>query len=180
MQSKSSPLSSRLRNLALLGGLSLSLYVVENLIPLPLPWLRIGIGNIGVLLALYILSPLDGFYVLLIKAVLGSLFSARLFPQIIFALGAGIPSYWMMVGVKRLFGRWLSPVGVSVCGAVTHNMLQLGIAWLIVVQSLNIFYLTPVMVIFGTVAGAVIGLITLRILPHLGVDRWKNKGKMRK
>ncbi|MBN2379348.1 Gx transporter family protein [candidate division WOR-3 bacterium] len=165
-----SRLSPRLRNLALLAGLSLSLYVVENLIPLPIPWLRIGAGNIGVLLALYTLSPVDGFFVLLIKALLGSLFSGRFFPLVIFALGAGIPSYWIMAGARKLAGRWLGPVGVSVIGAVTHNLFQLGIAYLLIVQSVNLFLLAPVMVVVGTVAGALIGIITRAILPYLGID----------
>jgi heptaprenyl diphosphate synthase len=167
------------RNLALLAGLSIALYTVENLIPLPIPWLRIGVGNIGVLLALYMLSPLDGFFVLLIKIVIGSLFSGRfLSPFFLFALGAGIPSYWLMVGIKLLTRHRLGPIGVSVCGAVSHNLLQLGIAYLIVVRSVNVFYLAPVLVVLGTVSGAIIGAAVRSILPYLGIDIKAQTGKM--
>jgi heptaprenyl diphosphate synthase len=159
------------RNLALLAGLSIALYTVENLIPLPIPWLRIGVGNIGVLLALYMLSPLDGFFVLLIKIVIGSLFSGRfLSPFFLFALGAGIPSYWIMVGVKLLTKRRLGLIGVSVSGAVSHNLFQLGIAYLIVIQNVKVFYLAPVLVVLGTVSGVIIGAAVRSILPHLGID----------
>lgn len=172
-------LTPRQRNLALLAGLSVALYTVENLIPLPVPWLRIGVGNIGVLLALYILSPLDGFFVLLIKVVIGSLFSGRfLSPFFLFALGAGIPSYWIMVGVKKIFGRWMGPVGVSVSGAVTHNVFQLGIAYLIVVHSVNVFYLAPILIVLGTVAGFLIGAAVRAILPH--IDSKNQIGKMKR
>lgn len=172
-------LTPRQRNLALLAGLSVALYTVENLIPLPVPWLRIGIGNIGVLMALYMLGPLDGFFVLLIKIVIGSLFSGRfLSPFFLFALGAGIPSYWLMAGIKTLFGRRIGPVGVSVLGAVSHNLFQLGIAYLIVVQSLSVFYLAPVLVILGTVSGFLIGAAVRAILLRLGVDSGKTSRKM--
>ncbi|MCK4333198.1 Gx transporter family protein [candidate division WOR-3 bacterium] len=171
--------TGRQQNLALLAGLSVALYTVENLIPLPIPWLRIGVGNIGVLLALYILSPLDGFFVLLIKVVIGSLLSGRfLSPFFLFALGAGIPSYWIMVATKKLFGRWFGPVGVSVAGAVSHNIFQLAIAYLIVVQSVTIFYLTPILVVLGTVAGALIGAAVRSILPHLGIDKTSETAKI--
>jgi len=161
-------LTPRQRNLALLAGLSAALYTVENLIPLPVPWLRLGVGNIGVLLALYVLSPLDGFFVLLIKTLIGSLLSGRfLSPFFLFALGAGVPAYWVMVGMKKAAGRWFGPIGVSVAGAVTHNLLQLGIAYLIVVRSVTVFYLAPLLVLLATVAGAVIGAAVRAILPHL-------------
>jgi heptaprenyl diphosphate synthase len=167
------------RNLALLAGLSIALYTVENLIPLPIPWLRIGVGNIGVLLALYMLSPLDGFFVLLIKIVIGSLLSGRfLSPFFLFALGAGVPSYWIMVAVKKLFGRWFGPIGVSVAGAVSHNIFQLAIAYLIVVQSVTVFYLAPILVVLGTVAGALIGAAVRSILPHLGIDKTSETAKI--
>lgn len=171
--------TGRQRNLALLAGLSVALYTVENLIPLPIPWLRIGVGNIGVLLALYMLSPVDGFFVLLIKIVIGSLLSGRfLSPFFLFALGAGVPSYWIMVGVKRLLGRWFGPVGVSVAGAVSHNLFQLAIAYLIVVQSVTIFYLAPILVVLGTVSGALIGAAVRSILPHLGIDKTSETAKI--
>jgi len=178
-EKKSAPLSPRQRNLALLAGLSVALYTIENLIPLPIPWLRIGVGNIGVLLALYVLSPLDGFFVLLIKVVVGSLFSGRfLSPFFLFALGAGIPAYWVMAGVKKIAGRWLGPVGVSITGAVSHNIFQLGIAYLIVVQNVTVCYLAPLLVGLGTISGALIGAMVRAILPRLKIDTPSKPSKM--
>lgn len=172
-------LTPRQRNLALLAGLSIALYTVENLIPLPIPWLRIGIGNVGVLMALYMLGPLDGFFVLLLKIIIGSLFSGRfLSPFFLFALGAGIPSYWLMAAFRHLLGRWFGPVGISVAGAVSHNLFQLAIAYLIVVQSPSIFYLAPVLVVLGTVAGFLIGAAVRAILPRIGVDSIKTSRKI--
>jgi heptaprenyl diphosphate synthase len=165
---KSGILTARQRNLGLLAGLSVALYVVENLIPMPLPWLRLGLGNIGVLLALYILSPVDGFFVLLLKIIIGSLLSGRfLSPFFLFALGAGIPSYWIMVAVKKMAGRWFGPIAVSVTGAVSHNLFQLTIAYLIVVRSVAVFYLTPLLVILATLSGTVIGVIVRSVIPRL-------------
>jgi heptaprenyl diphosphate synthase len=125
------------------------------------------------------LSPIDGFFVLLIKIVIGSLFSGRfLSPFFLFALGAGIPAYWIMVGVKELTRHRLGPIGISVCGAVSHNLFQLGIAYLIVVQSVNVFYLAPVLVMLGTVSGALIGAAVRSILPYLGIDTKAQASKM--
>lgn len=124
------------------------------------------------LLALYMLSPLDGFFVLLIKILIGSLLSGRfLSPFFLFALGAGIPSFWIMAGIKRLFGRAFGPIGVSIAGAVSHNMFQLAIAYLIVVRSLGVFYLAPVLLVLGTVAGALVGAAVRSILPLIRIDK---------
>jgi len=104
----------------------------------------------------------------LIKIVVGSLLSGRfLSPFFVFALGAGIPSYWIMAGAKKLLGRAFGPVGVSVIGALFHNVFQLGIAYLMVVQSIKIFYLAPLLVIIGTVAGFLIGALVQSILKRL-------------
>ncbi|NLI98594.1 Gx transporter family protein [bacterium] len=164
-------LSPRQRNLALLAGLSAALYTVENLIPLPIPWLRIGIGNVGVLLALYVLTPLDGFFVLLIKIIIGSLLSGRfLSPFFLFALGAGVPSYWIMAGMKKLLGRVFGPVGISVIGAVAHNLLQLAVAYFLLMNSLKLLYLIPVLVLIGTLSGLLVGSITKSTLRHMHIN----------
>ncbi len=161
-------LTPRQRNLALLAGLSVALYTVENLIPLPIPWLRIGIGNVGVLLALYMLSPMDGFLVLILKIVVGSLFSGRfLSPFFLFALGAGVSSYWIMVFFKTILRNKVSAIGISAIGGAAHNTLQLGIAYLIVVRSLNVFYLAPLLIILGTISGVIVGIVVSAILPRL-------------
>jgi heptaprenyl diphosphate synthase len=134
-----------------------------------------------VLLALYILGPVDGFFVVLIKVIIGSFFSGRfLSPFFVFALGAGLPAYWVMAGVKAVFGRWLGPVGVSVTGAVSHNMFQLVIAYFLVVHSLGVFYLAPVLVVIATLAGAVIGITVRAIIPRIEVDSGNNKRRMSK
>jgi heptaprenyl diphosphate synthase len=164
-------LSPRQRNLALLAGLSVALYTVENLIPLPIPWLRIGIGNVGVLLALYMLTPIDGFFVLLIKVIIGSLLSGRfLSPFFFFALGAGVPSYWIMAGMKKFLGRVFGPLGVSVAGAVTHNLFQLVVAYFLLMNSLKLLYLIPVLILIGTLSGLLVGSITKSTLRYMPVN----------
>lgn len=59
-----------------------------------------------------------------------------------------------------------SVIGVSVAGGVAHNIGQLIIA-IIVVESMNLMYYIPVLLIAGLLTGLVIGLVSHEMLKRL-------------
>ena len=83
--------------------------------------------------------------------------------SLLFSLVAGLGSLCLTGFLKKvcLFGT----VGISVAGAVLHNVLQLGIA-LFVVGRVALYY-TPVLLLSGAVCGFLVGVISQIITKRL-------------
>jgi len=154
----------RLVMISMLSASGLILFVFESFMPV-LPWFRPGLGNIATILALYFYGFGDALKVTLLRVVLGALILGRLFtPTFTFALSGGIVSTLVMALVLRYAGRVFGPVGISVLGAVSHNMIQLFIAYLFFVKSVEMFIFIPVFSATGIVTGMLTGLIAAMAL----------------
>ncbi len=150
----------RVVRIATYGALAIGLYTVENLLPSPIPWLRIGASNVAVVLALYELGVVPAAGVLLLKLVLGSLLFGRfLSPFFWFGLAGGTLGLAAMAVAFTAGRRWLSVVGVSIAGGVFHNVGQLAVARLLLLPADAASYLLPILVLVGTVGGGVIGIV---------------------
>lgn len=166
------PLSPRdLARLGLLSSAALILFVFENLVPRPLPWMKLGLGNVAVVLALLAYGPAAALAVTLIKLVAGSLVTGG-FAGPAFAIGggAGLASWGAMALVRRCTGRLFSPVGLSIIGAAVHQTAQLGVAWLYLRQA-GLFSLLPLSLAGALCSGALIGL-----LAHWALEKFRANG----
>lgn len=149
----------RLVVLSMLAASGLIIFVFESFLPV-LPWFRPGLGNIATILALLLLGFRDAVEVTLLRIVLGALVLGRLLtPVFVFALAGGIVSVLVMGFALRSL-KVFGPVGVSVLGAVSHNVIQLVVAYLLFVKSSELFIFIPVFVITGVVTGALTGLVS--------------------
>ncbi len=149
----------RLVLISMLAACGLVFFVFESFLPL-LPWFRPGLGNVATILALMIFGFGDAVKVTMLRIVLGALVLGRLFtPIFVFALSGGLASVLIMAFVMRYSGKIFGPVGISVLGALAHNMVQLFVAYLIYVKSVGIFIFIPVFMGAGVVTGALTGLV---------------------
>jgi heptaprenyl diphosphate synthase len=143
--------------LAISVSLAMILSFVESQIP-PLaavPGVKLGIANIVTVFLLYSLSPLDAGAVSGVRVVLSALLFGSAVSLAYSAAGA-LLSFFSMLLAKRLLP--LSSVGVSVIGAVMHNVGQVCVAMLIMESAAIAAFLAPLL-ISGTLAGIVIGLL---------------------
>ena len=157
---KTLPVSPRdIARLGLLTALALALYSMESLLPRPLPWLRFGFSNALVLVVLLIYGLRLALSVSVIRTLLGSLIlGSFLSPGFAISISASITSCIVM-GIARLVGRrGLGPVGISVIGALAHNMTQLVVAYFLFVRRTEIFFLIPVFALMSAGTGLVTGL----------------------
>lgn len=146
--------------LSMLISFGMILFVMESFLPVP-PWFRPGFGNISTILALIFFRFGDAFKVTLLRIFLGALVLGRIFtPVFIFALGGGIASFFAMWIFWKYFNRIFSPVGISVIGAIFHNMVQLLIAYLLFVKSRELLIFLPLFLIVGLITGTITGLIS--------------------
>ncbi|UCF87449.1 MAG: Gx transporter family protein, partial [Nitrospiraceae bacterium] len=122
-------------HIALLAAYAIGLHSIERFIPSPVPWLRFGFANIITLTTLFIYGLKAGMTVTLIRFFVGSLFTGTfLGPAFALSLAGGIASTLVMWSAKILAGRILSHMGLSLLGALSHNVAQLLMAYLFFVR----------------------------------------------
>jgi heptaprenyl diphosphate synthase len=144
---------------ALLGGFSLFLSTVEYLIPKPLPFMRLGIANLPLILGADIF-PFPYFLILAGIKILGqALVTGSLFSYIfLFSLAGTAASALSMYALRHVFGRKLIGfTGLSVSGSLMSNAAQLFLARRFVFGP-GIRYAAPPLLAIGILTGAALGI----------------------
>ena len=161
-----------LARLGLMSSAALILFVFETLAPRPLPWMKLGLGNLVVLLALLVYGLVAALAVAMVKLVVGGLITGSFGgPAFVIGGGAGLASLLMMALVRRGAVKTFSPVGLSIIGALTHQLMQLTLAYAYIGQ-VALFFLLPLFLVWGLISGALIGLLVYWTLEKFRVHGW--------
>ena len=152
----------RITLFALLVALAFIFSYLEMLIPLPLPvGVKLGMANVVVLVALYLMDERSAFAVSAVRILLSGLcFGVSTIP---YSLAGGVLSLGIMTIMKR--SKRFGIPGVSVAGGVAHNIGQVLVAMLLL--GAKSAYYFPVLFASGVVAGVVIGIISSVVLKKL-------------
>ena len=153
---------------ALFLALALIVSVLENMIPplIPvLPYAKIGLCNIVLLMCFLLVGVWEGYIVLVIKCILAAVFAGNM-GMLIWSLPAALISYTVMVGLY--YAKIFSTTGISVAGGLIHNMVQMFVGAIVVGASILTFM--PYMMLAGGIAGLITG-----ILCHVLVETLKDK-----
>jgi len=149
--------TKKLTTLGLAVALALILAYVESLLPplVAVPGVKVGLPNIVILFLLYRYGWKEAGTVSLVRLLLSAaLFTG--FAAFFYGLAGAILSLTGAALLKRT--DRFSPLGVSVAGGVLHNLGQIALAALIL-DSGYVFAYLPVLLLSGTLAGAVVGLL---------------------
>lgn len=157
--------TKRVAYCAMLTALAMIFGYVEALIPFSfgIPGVKLGLANIVIVLALYILPAYQAFVIQLMRIVLVSFLFGNL-SMMLYSLAGGMLSLLVMFLMKRRDAFSVS--GVSIAGGVSHNIGQLIVAVLVVQNLKSAFYL-PVLIMAGLITGCLIGMLAYRIKPVL-------------
>ena len=159
--------TQKMVRLSLLVSLATVLSILENQLPIPRPlWLRLGLANVITLVALMMYGTRAAVTVACMRALLAGIFGTL--PMLAFSFPAALASSTAMGVLHRVSGQRLSIIGLSVSGAVVHNLTQLLVAYFVL--SLNrssILALAPLLVLAAVGAGFVTGLIARYLVRHL-------------
>lgn len=162
---------NKVKNLAFLGicvTLALGLAYIEALLPpifSAVPGIKVGLPNIILIFLLYRKDVLSAAVVSLLRIALVALLFGNTM-ALFYSLAGGVLSMAVMALLKKL--NILSVTGVSVAGAVTHNLGQILMAMLLL-DTLQLGYYFIVLAITGTIAGIFIGLcgaLLIRRIPQ--------------
>jgi heptaprenyl diphosphate synthase len=158
------PKDRKIYQIALLVSLACILQISESMIPHPVPGLRLGLANMVTLTTLVLLGFRHAMEVAIIRTILSALIIGTFMsPGFILSFAAAIAStlmmgllYWLS-GVQRLCR--FSIIGISILGAFCHNMVQLALAYLLLVKHSGIFVFFPWLSIGSLATGWVVGTV---------------------
>ena len=154
--------AKRIATLGILISLSLILGWVEHMIPISVavPGIKLGLGNIVVVFALYRLDPRQAFALSMAKVLLTALLFGGFSGLVYSAAGAAVSYGVMLVFYAR---KNVSAIGVSAAGGAAHIAAQVAVA-IIITQTAQIWHLLPPMLIAGTLSGTATGAIAQLII----------------
>lgn len=163
--------TQRLTQLALLTAVALIIFIIEAQIPplTAIPGVKLGLANIITLVTLYSFGRRDALMVLLVRIVLGSVFSGQML-TLLFSLCGGLLCYAVCAVLYRripLQRLWL----LSMIGAVCHNIGQLAAA-AFVLDTMDVFWYLPLLLLSGLLTGCFTGLVAGAVLMRLSKSNW--------
>jgi len=146
-------------NIALLGAFCLFLSAIEYMIPKPLPFFRIGLANLPLMLALYIF-PIRSFFILVCIKVFGqALITGTLFSYIfLFSFTGTFLSAFIMYFLRCFIKqKYISFIGIGTAGAVVSNLSQLTLAYVFIFKE-NVRYIAPAFIAAGLITGIILSI----------------------
>lgn len=158
--------TKKLTLMAMLLASALIIFVIEAQLPplAPVPGIKLGLANIITLITLYMLGRREAFTVLILRIILGSIFTGSA-ASFLYSISGGLLCFITMSAAKLWLGEnrmWI----VSVLGAIAHNTGQILAACVIMKTAFVLWYL-PVLLISAVITGVFTGAaaqITLKQL----------------
>ena len=147
----------QLVTLSALIAVAMILSYVESMIPafVAVPGVKVGLSNIATVFALYALGWPYAICVSVVRVFLSALLFGN-FVSLIYSLSGAALALIVMILLKK-FDKF-SSIGISVAGGVCHNAGQIIAACIVMETTAIAIYIIP-LIISGTIAGVVIGLV---------------------
>lgn len=145
--------------------LALILGWLESLLPVVpfAPGVKIGLANLVSLLVLYRFGWKEAACVNLLRIGLSSVLFGNI-ALLLYSLAGAILSLITMCLLKKT--DKFSVVGISVAGAVMHNLGQIIVAAFLMENGVILYYL-PILAVSGVIAGVLVGLAGAFLHKHL-------------
>ena len=149
--------TKRLVTLSALIAVAMILSYIESLVPafVAVPGVKVGLSNIATVFALYALGWQYAICVSVVRVFLSALLFGN-FVSLIYSLSGAALALLVMILLKKV--DCFSSIGISVAGGVCHNIGQVIAACVVMETAAISLYIIPLL-LSGTIAGVVIGLI---------------------
>ena len=146
--------------------LAMVLSFVEHQIPalVAVPGIKVGLPNIVMVFLLYRVGWKETVLVSILRILLVSMIFGSNPMTISFSLAGATVSLLGMILLKKI--NLFSSITVSIVGGILHNVGQIAAACLWT-QTIQVAYYLPVLLVSGTVAGAIIGFVAGMLVKRL-------------
>lgn len=163
---------NRIKKLVLMGlliSMALILHYIEVFFPVLVPGVpgaKLGLANIFTLVTLVVFGWREAFIVVILRSILGPLLGGA--PTgVLYSMAGGVLSAAVMASLYGILGKRVSLFGVSIAGAVFHNIGQLLVAALLF-SNFYLFTYLPIMTIIALPTGFFVGLTARHIIIYIG------------
>ncbi len=160
------------RLLSFFTALCMFLSLVEYAIPKPLPFLRLGLANLPILLSLGLFRRRNTLLLAALKVLTQGIVTGTLFSYVCLLSAAGsFASCLSMMLLHELFARrtaLISAFGLSLAGSLSSAAAQLCVAQLLFFGE-STRYIAPPFLLISAVTGSLLGLFATRFMKH---SRW--------
>lgn len=155
---------ARLALLGVLSAVAAALQVIEAPLPRLLPWVKPGLANAIVLFAIVRLSPAFAVGLVLIRSLLSGLALGMLFsPAHLLGVAGGLAAAAVMTLAVGAGRGQLGLAGISVLGAVAHNLAQLGTIGLWAGHGFPLWFHLTIMVWLSIPSGLLVAALTFEL-----------------
>lgn len=144
-----------------LSGLFLALALIvsllESLLPpiVPaLPYAKLGLGNVVLLMCFVLVGVREGYCVLLLRCLLAAVFAGN-FSSLMWSVPAALAAYTAMYLLYKT--RFFSTVALSAVGGMVHNAVQMAVGVGVAGSAVAVYL--PYMLVAGGVAGVATGIV---------------------
>lgn len=158
-------MKNRVAYFGVFTALALMFSYIETMIPIQfgVPGIKLGFANIMIVIMLYKSSAKEALLLSIVRIMLSGFLFGNL-SSILYSIAGGVLSLGIMTLLKKQGG--FSVIGVSVAGGVSHNVGQLIVA-MMVVETYQVGYYFPVLLVAGVLTGLGIGVVSQEILKRI-------------
>ncbi len=158
-------MKNRVAYFGVFTALALMFSYIETMIPIQfgVPGIKLGLANIMIVIMLYKSSAKEALLLSIVRIMLSGFLFGNL-SSILYSIAGGVLSLGIMTLLKKQGG--FSVIGVSVAGGVSHNVGQLIVAML-VVETYQVGYYFPVLLVAGVLTGLGIGVASQEVLKRI-------------
>lgn len=161
--------------LALLTAIGIVLGIVESGIPLPIkvPGAKLGLSNVIQLTVIVLIGYREGMLVAVLKSFMIAVGTGNM-SGIMYSLPAATVSTLAMILAYHFMNTKFSLIGISIIGALAHNLVQVLVAS-VLIGNTKVFLYYPVLSLVSVFTGYFIGITSLYFKKNLNAIYDKNK-----
>lgn len=161
------------KKLSFLTALCLFFSAIEFAIPKPLPFLRLGLANLPIIISFFILPPAQSIALMALKVFVQNLLSGTLFSYtILFSISGTFASGLGMLVLYKLFyenrdnnKQKISIIGINLAGSFFNCLAQLLVSWLFLFGT-NTIYIAPLLIGLSFITGLFLGIFAQYFVTH--------------
>ena len=144
--------------ISLFVSVALIVSLLEYYIPIPIPNVRLGLSNIIIINSILLFGFKETFFISFLKAILLVIILGNPI-SFIYNFSAGFTSFVTMYILNKFCSKYLSLIGISVLGSVSHVMVQILVS-MVLLNTRTLINFIPFLGIIGVFTGILVGIIS--------------------
>ena len=144
--------------ISLFVSVALIVSLLEYYIPIPIPNVRLGLSNIIIINSILLFGFKETFFISFLKAILLVIILGNPI-SFIYNFSAGFTSIVTMYILNKFCSKYLSLIGISVLGSVSHVMVQILVS-MVLLNTRTLINFIRFLGIIGVFTGILVGIIS--------------------